>query len=368
MPVDNSQLTQEEVDFLGQATLSRRIANRGDVVALDRIESGVFQYALSKAKSFGNPVQGGFRFYVKGNRNQRIQWWQGADILTFDNQSTLSDMVFDVGKGHMGFELLYDTIERNGIRIKYGAKGVRNGGADESVVERTQNIIEQTFDDVEYAWMNDVRMRFMTDNADEPRCFTGRAGLIDPTANTTGLIGKRPRSNRLFQHQLVTGVTKDTLMLAFFKLIRSCNRRAGTSKIDYITCGDEVYNTLVDLFVGSSTVAGKFDFRAAQDKAMKKGEKYNISMPQDCFQYEDTLIVNDPVYQLLSQAYPSANPSWEKRMEFWNFSHFGVVPVVTEMDVPHSMPHNQRVMRQSKHGEWAVWCDQPSTQGVLILA
>ena len=118
MPVDNSQLTQEEVDFLGQATLSRRIANRGDVVALDRIESGVFQYALSKAKSFGNPVQGGFRFYVKGNRNQRIQWWQGADILTFDNQSTLSDMVFDVGKGHMGFELLYDTIERNGIRCR----------------------------------------------------------------------------------------------------------------------------------------------------------------------------------------------------------------------------------------------------------
>lgn len=366
MPVDNTQLTQEEVDFLAQATLSRRIANRGDVVALDRIDSGVFQYALSRAKAFGNPVQGGFRFHVKGNRNQRIQWWQGADILTFGQEHTVSDMVFDVGKGHMGFEILYDTIERNGIRIKYGQKGVRNGGADEAVVERVLNIIEETMDDIEYAWMNDIRKRFMTDNADEPRCFTGRAGIIDPTTNTTGLIGKRPRTNRMFQHQLVTGVTKDTLQLAFFKLMRSCNRRAGNSKIDYVTCGDEVYNILVDLFSGSSTVAGKFDYRAAVDKAMKKGEKFNIAMPQDAFMYEDTLIVNDPVYQELARDYPSANPSWEKRMEFWNFTHFGVVPVVTEMDVPHNMPHNQRVMRQSKHGEWTVWCNKPSTQGVLI--
>lgn len=365
MPVDSTSLTQEEIDFLAQATLSRRIANRGDVDALDRVQSGTFKYAVSRAKSFGPPVQGGFRFYVKGNRNQRIQWWQGADLLTFDNQQTLSDMVFDVGKGHMGYEIIYDTIERNGIRVDYN-KGIREGQSDRSVLERVVNIIEQTMDDVEYAWENDLRKRFMTDNADEPKAFTGRAGLIDATTNTTGSIGRRSRTNRLFQHQLITGVTADNIGPAFFRMIRAANRRAGGTKIDWISCGDAVYNTLVQLFMGTGTSAGKFDYRSARDMAMKKGEKYNIGLPQDCFAYEDTLIVNDPVYELLDIDYPTAN--WSKRMDFWNFSHFGILPVISDVTVPHAMPYNQRLMRTSVHGEWTVWCNAPSTQGVMVLA
>jgi hypothetical protein len=367
MPIDNLSLTQEEIDFLAQATLSRRIANRGDVTALDRVESGTMKYALQRAKNFGPPVQGGFRFYVKGNRNQQIQWWQGADILTFDNQQTLSDMVFDVGKGHMGWELIYDTVERNGIRVDY-RRGLRKGEGDRSVLERVQNIVEQTMGDVEYAWMNDLRLRFMTANLDQPKCFVGRDGLIDPTTNTTGSIGRRPRSNSLFRHQLATGVTKTNFMLAMFKIIRQANRRAGGTKIDYISCGDEVYNMLVDLFSGTDTVAGKFDYRSARDLAMKRGEKMNVALPQDCFAYEDMFIVNDPVYELLDQRYPTAAVPYAKRMDLWNFSHFGILPVITEMDVPHPMPDNQRLSRTSRHGEWTVWCDAPSTQGVLILA
>lgn len=366
MTVDNTGLTQEEIDFLAQATLSRRIANRGDVTPMDRIESGVMKYALARAKKFGNPVQGGFRFYVKGNRNQRIQWWQGADLLTFDNQANLSDMVFDVGKGHMGYELVYDTIERNGIRVDYN-KGIREGGSEASVLEKVVNIIEQTMDDVEYAWMLDLQTRFMGSNSDEPRCFSGREALIDPTTNTTGLIGKRARTNKMFQHQLITGLTADTLMTGFFKMIRQCNRRAAGSKVDYISCGDDVYNMLVDLFQGTSTVAGKFDYRAAREWAQKKGEKLNIAMPQDCFAYEDTLIVNDPIYEQMALRYPAATPAWGKRIDFWNFSHYGIIPVISEMNVPHPMPYNQRLQRTSVHGEWTEWCDLPSSQGVGVL-
>ena len=376
MPVDNTQLTQEEIDFLAQATLSRRIANRGEVTALDHVESGTFKYALQRAKKFGNPVQGGYRFYVAGNRGQKIQWWQGADILTFANKQTLTDMVFDVGKGHYGWELIYDTIERNGIRIDYNSKGIRSGDSgSRPMLETVQNIIEQTMEQVEYDWMNDLRKRFMYTNTDQAKCFTGRWGLIDPTTNSTGTIGKRSRTNRLFQHQLVTAVTVDNIMRQFFILTRNANRRAGGTKIDYISCGDSAYNLLVDLFTASAgagggmtgSVAGKFDYRAAQDYAMKKGEKYNISLPQDCFAYQDTLIVNDPVYSLLKDDYPSFAVDPAKIIDFWNFSHFGVCSVVDEMNVPHAMPYNQRLARTSKHGEWTVWCDLPSSQGTMVL-
>ena len=377
MPVDNTSLTQEEIDYLAQATISRRIAKRGEVTALDRVESGTLSYALGRAKSFGPPVQGGFRFYVKGNRGQKIQWWQGADILTFANKQTLSDMVFDVGKGHYGYELIYDTIERNGIRVDYN-KGIREGGSDKAVLEKVINIIEQTMDDVEYDWMNDLRKRFLYTNSDQPLAFTGRWGLIDPTTNSTGTIGKRSRTNRLFQHQLVTGINADSVMRQFYILTRNANRRAGGTKIDYISCGDTAYNLLVDLFcnTGSNTaaagmtgaIAGKLDYARAQDYAMKKGEKYNVSLPQDCFAYQDTLIVNDPVYSLLKDDYPSYAVDPAKIIDFWNFSHFGILPVVEDMTVPHNMPYNQRLMRTSKHGEWTVWCDLPSSQGSMVLA
>jgi hypothetical protein len=367
MPVDNTAFTQEEIDFLAQATLSRRIAKKGEVQPLDRIESGTFKFAMQRAKNFGPPVQGGFRFYVKGNRGQKVQWWQGADILTFENKSTLSDMVFSVGKGHMGYELLYDTIERNGIRVNYN-RGIREGQSDKAVVERVVNIIEQTMDDVEYNYLSEMRKHFFKSNIDQPKCFTGLDGLFPATTNNTGTIGQRPRSNRLFQHQLYTGVTKDNLMLAFFKLVRAANRRAGGTKIDYIACGDNFYNTLVDLFAGASTTAGKFDYRSARDMAMKKGEKYNVSLPQDCFAYEDTLIVNDPVFEELDLENPTLSPTWANQARFFNFSHFGIIPVIDEMQVPHAMPYNQRLERVSLHCEFVEWSDLPSSQGVMVLA
>lgn len=371
MPVDNTALTQEEIDFLAQATLSRRIANRGDVTALDRVQPSTLKYALGRAKTFGPPVQGGFRFYVKGNRGQKLQWWQGADILTFANKQTLSDMVFDVGKGHYGYEILYDTIERNGIRVDY-TKGIREGQSDKSVLERVVNIIEQTLDDVEYDNNIDLAKRFMRANTDQPRCFTGRDGLIGAT-NTSGTIGKRSRTNKMFQHYVSTGISADTLMTEVFKLVRNCNRFAGGTEIDYWSCGDQVYDLLVNLFCNTAaaggmtgSVAGKVDYARAQDVAFKKAEKYNITLPQDSFCYKDKIIVNDPTYFVLNEENPTEN--WGKRLDLWNFSHFGIIPVISEQTVPHPMPYNQRLQRTSLHGEWTCWCDMPRSQGLLFVA
>lgn len=373
MPVDSTALTQEEIDFLAQATLSRRIANGGDVQPLDRIESGTLKFLLKKAKDQGPPVQGGYRFYVKGNRGQKIQWWQGADILTFESKQTLNDLRFDVGKGHMGYELLYDLIERNGIRVDYN-RGIREGKSDRKVLEKVVNIIDQTIEDVQYNWMQELRKHIFKSNVDQPRCFTGIDGLFPATSNSTGTIGTRPRSNPLFRHTLTTSVSVDTMMKSFFTQVRAQHRRSQGSKIDWIACGDTFYNTLVDLFTAAAgaggmtgTVAGKFDYRAAQEYAMKKGEKYGVSLPQDCFAYEDIVIVNDPVFEELDIENPTASPAWGKRAYFLNTSHMGIISVVNEMVVPHPMPYNQRLERVSYHGEYTMWCDLPVSQGVMVL-
>jgi hypothetical protein len=374
MAVDNTALNQEEIDFLAQATLSRRVANRGDVDALDRVESGLFKFALARAKSFGPPVQGGFRFFVKGNRGQKVQWWQGDDILTFANKQTMSDMVFDVGMGHYGWELLYDTIKRNGIPVDFNAKGLP-GGKSPAVLERVANIIDETLDDVEYDWMDDLRRRFMRSNADQPRCFTGRDGLIG-TANTTGTIGKRSRTNKMFQHFVSTSCTVDTIGKEVWSMWRNIERYGG--KIELMSCGDAVYDLMYNLMchtaanasggpgMTGSTFGGKVDFARANEFAMKQGEKYNIALPQNCFAYQGKIIMNDPIYALLHEEYPTE--AWNKRMDLWDFRHFGIVPVIDKQTIQHPMPYNQRLSRSSLHGEWAVWCNKPRTQGVITVA
>lgn len=367
MPIDDTALTQGEIDFLAQATLSKRIADGGTVVPLDRIESGTVKYLLKRAQDKGVPVQGGFRFYVKGNRGQKIQWWQGADILTFENRQNLTDMQFDVGKGHYGYELLYDMIERNGIRVDYN-RGMREGASDRRVLEKVVSIIEQTVDDVAYDWMSELRKHVFKSNVDQPRCFTGIDGLFPATTNTTGLIGRRSRTSPLFRHQLFTGITADNVMEAFFQIIRALHRRAGNTKVDWIACGDNFFDLLVRLFSGTSTVAGKFDYRSARDHAMKLGERYNVGLPQNCFAYEDILIVNDPVFEELDNEQPTANPRWSNRCYFFNTKHMGILPVVREMVVPHAMPYNQRLERVSYHGEYTMWCNRPNAQGLMVLA
>ncbi len=366
MPLTTAAMTQEEIDFLAVATLSPKIVDDGHVTPLDRINSPTQAFLMKNAKKTGNPVQGGFRFNVKGNRGQKITWWDGADILPFESKQTLNKMEFFVGKGHLGDELLYDLIERTGIRVDY-KKGINEGAHDAETLERVVNIIKENADDIRYNWTQEVRKHIWLDNAAFPKAFSGVDSLFPASTNSTGSIGGRSRTNKLFRHQLMTGVTVDTFMLAFFQMIRRCNRRANGSKINWVACGDTFYDMMVNAFVGTSTVAGKFDFRAAQDRAMKQGEKYSISLPQDCFMYGDLVIVNEPVFEEIDDENNPATP-FGKRCYFFNTDHFGLIPVLSDVVVPHGMPYNQRLQRTSYHGEMTEWCNLPQSQGVMVMS
>lgn len=366
MPSGTTSLTQEELDLLTATVLSKRIANGGDVNAIDRINAPCVDYLLGRAKEIGAPTNDGYKFMVAGRRGQRIQWWDGADLLTFENRHSISEMQFDVGRGHMGYELIYQLLERAGIRIDY-TKGIREGGAaPKASLQVVVNILEHHLDQVMFDYKIDLAKRFWRANTDQVKCFGGVDSLFPATGNTTGSVGGRARSNPLYRHQLTTGVTKSNFMLAFFRLIRLCKRKAQKGGIEYMACGDFIYDLLTDLFSGTDTVAGKFDYRSTRDMALAKGEKMNVALPQDCFMYEGVMIVNDPLFEELDVDEPSASPTWSKRLYAFNPNHFGIIPVKDMEKVSHGMPYNQRLERWSLHGEYTEWTNQPGTQGVLV--
>lgn len=371
MPISVSTptLSQEEVDYVTQAVLSKRIANGADVQALDRIESPLVDMLFAKSKELGPPVNGGFRFYVKGNRGQELQWWDGADILTFESRHTLTDMQFNSARCHLGYELLYAFLEAQGIRVTYG-KGIGSGDGKADLMEVAVKVIEDHLDTVMYNYKQKLRQAICLSGAAGTKNLIGIDGLFPITGNTTGSIGGRSRTNERFRHYLKTGVTKDTVAQEFFKMVRSQTRRSGNKRPSIIAAGDLFYDMLVDLFVGTSTVAGKFDYRSARDKAEQKGEKYNISLPQynNAFMYENTMIVNEPLFEEMDTIDTGAAIPWSKRCYSFITENFGVVPVMDQMLVKHAMPYNQRLERASLHGEYVEWCNLPNAQAVMTAA
>lgn len=362
-----AQFTAEEIDFLAVGVLSPKIIDKGEVTPLDQIDSPTYNYLMRKSKkSAGNPLLGGFRFMVKGNRGQKITWWDGADILPFESHQTVSKMDFFTGKGHLGNELLYSIIEQTGVKLDY-RRGITEGGHEKRDVQSIVNLIEETSDDIRYNWIQELRKHVWLDNVAQQKCFGGVDALFPVTSNSTGVIGGRSRSDVNFRHQLITGVTPDTVQLSFHQMIRKCTRRAHGTKIDWVACGDYFYDILVSLFTGNSTTAGKIDYRVARDDALAYGEKYNIGIPQEAFMYQNVMIVCEPVFEELDNENSFATP-FGHRCYFFNSKHMGLIPVMEDMVVPHGMPYNQRLQRTSYHGEMTMWSNLPGSQGVMTAA
>ena len=374
MPVTVDGFTQEELDYLIYATLSEKVALDGSVTPLDRIDTPTYNYLMRKAKKTGDPVRGGFRFNVKGKREQALQWWDTNDILSFEEHLPGTTMTFYVGKSHLGDTISYDLVERTGIRIDYN-RGIREGAQRRQTVERVVDVIKEIADDIKYDSRLELAKTIMQANAATPKAPIGLDGLIPLNSPTAGTVGGKSRSNAMFQHNVPAAAwTRDNLLSNLQTFVKVCQRRSNGRRIDWITCGDDFYQFIVDIFSGAgasaaaNTSAGKFDFRSARDKAMAMGEKYKIGLPQDCFMYEDKMIVNDPVFDELNRVDPTGGSiPWPKRCYFLCTDYIGVIPVLSDMVVPHPMPYNQRVQHTSYHGELALFSILPNAQGVAYV-
>lgn len=372
MPITQDALTQDELDYLTYATLSEKVANKDEVIPLDRIDLPTYNWFMRKAKKSGDPVRGGWRINVKGTRDQKLTWWDGMDILPFEERYTGDAMRFYVGKAHFGDTMPFDFVERLGIRIDYN-RGIKPGGRSPETLERVVNVLKENADDIKYNISLETAKSLFKSNVDQPKAFVGIDGLMPITNPTGGTIGGLSRSNPIFQHRVSTGWTADNILANIAEFVTLLQRRANGRKIDYIACGDYFYSLLVNVFMGAAgsggmtgTVAGKWDYRAAQEKAMKKGEKYNIGLPQDCFAYQDILIVRDPIFEQLHREDSTAG--WPSRAYFFCSDYIYILPVMNDIVVPHPMPYSQRVQFTSYHSELSLALVVPNSCGVATVS
>lgn len=365
--VTEAALNADELQYLQNVVLSDKILNDGKVTKIDRTDSPVYNMLVAKSQKSHQPANGGFDIFVSGNRSQKITWWDGRDILPFGSEETTMKMNYKIGRGHLGVEFLLDLMARCGVQVDY-SRGIRKGGGERRArqAEVAVRVIEDHWDDIRYNWTNELRKTVWNDNTSTPKAFTGIRGLLPPSTTHTGTIGGLPRSNPLLQHNVVSSITIDNVELAFSQMWRKITRRANVSASDYIVAaGDNFYDMLVDLYVGTSTRTGKADYKMRQDYAKQMGEKMGIGLPPEAFVTDEgVLIVNDPTFEELQSEFAPAT-SWADLCWFVCTKHLRLIPVL-EQTISHAVPYNQRVSHTSFHGEMTVVCDHPRSCGILV--
>jgi hypothetical protein len=365
----NEFITTEELQALAEIALAPKIME--GITPLDQITYPTFDALMAKSpKGEIQSVQGAYRFEVKGTRPQRVNYYDGAQKLKFEGHFTPFHLDFDVGKGHFGDLLVIDVVERAGIKVNYSQE-LRQGGVSREKQNVVLDILRTNKDDIDRAIKLDTARRALTANFDSPKCFSGLDALLPVTSNSSGTIGKVSRALPILRHQLITGVTGDTVQVAFGQMERLLeDGSAGEGDANLIVCGDNWFDLLVDLYGGTTTRPGRtrIEINSAQAKDRALADKFQVGFPMDSFVGPNgQLIVRDPLFRKLD-GWENPAVLWANRMYFLNLNHLMFVTEKHNEMINHGMPYDQRVNYSSTHNAGALCLKAPASCGVMIKA
>jgi hypothetical protein len=371
---DHSTLSAEQFGEILLAARESTIVNWGkDPVALERFKIPSYDKFIGSRQT-DIALRGEYKVQVKGNRGGALQAYSGLDLLTnFGNYATSFDLTYGVGNIHLGDSISVQELEEAGVPVDL-TRGTSEGRMpvrlDSAAKLASKNFAKQKQEDLEWNWRVELAYGMWSANANDSKMFPGLDGLIPVTTNSTGTIGGKSRSNPLLRHQLITGVTIDTLELNLTRLVRQCNDVTGDAGgyTNYCPTGDDVFDMLADLYLGTSTRAGKIDRQMASDRAKEMAAKWGIGIPDDSWYLPTVgMIIREPLFKRLQEREAPAT-SWTKRLYALNTSVMDFYGPRHAEYIYHPMPHNQRVLRTSLEGRYGWVIKKPNSLGVLALA
>lgn len=365
MPITTDSITLEQLSYLTHAVLSETVVNKDSPIPLGRRDYYLYNRLAKASKMQPSLDKGGVRINVKGLREQGYTWWDGTDILPFEEHYNGDAMRFYVGKGHFGDMLPHDFAERAGVKIDYSSGKGTNVSSDATT--RLVNLLKDKADDINFARSRDLSKMIYKANSDKVKAFVGLMGLHPVLNPTYGDIGGLSRSNPLYQHYVdSTAWTVDNIQIRLPAMYDILTSQSNGINPNICVVGDNMYDLMQSLFSGSSSVAGKLDYRMAHERAMKAGEKYNIALPQDCFMYQEVMITRDATLRELHREDPSFG--WANLFLLFNDETTYLIPVRKDVQIEHPVPYNQRVSFKSWHDELLLVSCMPNSFGIATTA
>jgi len=376
MPVTSNEfITTGELDFLNEAIpAGTEVRNKGDATLLEQWDTPMLNMAMRKAESpsSGEFVGGGISYLVTPPRSQRMEFYDGLQKLKFQFDANVARCKFYSGKAHMGDMMPIDFLERLGLKLKLSDE-IRPGALRGLGAEKTGvlvNHLKMNWDKLVLAWKTDLACRAWSPNSDAPKAWAGFFGIFSQTSASSGTHGGQPKSNPLFRHQLITGITGDTAEDSFMRLelalSDACVGEGGSNRICF--CGDEVFFTLSTLFLGNRTSKGILDRTWATEQAQVRKGALKIGIPTDSFMTANgTLVTREPIFKLLDRIENPAVP-YAKTFAMIDWNHLEFLSGRNMEYLDRGMPIDQMVRFGSLLGSYVMGSDKPSTIGVGVMS
>ncbi len=372
---DRSSLSLSEITEVLTLARDSSIVNKGDeVILLEATNTPTFNYYKKNIRD-GLPTRGEYKAIVSGKRNGQLQVYSGRDLLAFTGYDTSFELTYGLGADHLGDECTAQQFEESGVSIAWEestSKGQQPSRIDPKAKAAAVNFAKKRYAEFAENYHQENNFLFWQSNAVlGPKSWPGIDSMCSATSNSSGVVGGKSQGNPLLRHQLITGVTIDTLELNVTRmmlLLKDAGQSAGAVK--YICgCGNDVFLMLADLYLGTSLRAGKIDRMMASERAAAMGEKWGIGLDDDSFVIPGVgMIVREQSFAQIDIREPSAPVAWRKKMFFLPTKSLYLAGPRHATMIAHPMPHNQEVLKMSLKGKKCLVNERPNLLGLICLA
>ncbi len=310
--------TSQEVADAGKIGLDYYLRNN----PIDQVktEDPLFNALSSRKKS----APGAKQFIVEQLRaryQSNFQWFNGAQIVTFNRRQTIEQANYAWRSAHDGFALDEDRLLQNGISVTDDNAQRGNASADEMV--SLTNLIEEQSTALREGFLDAFCRAIHLDGTQSPDAITGVDALVSTTP-TTGIVGGINRAtsgNEYWRNYGVTGLTVttttgnvlDTMEIGWRYNIRNGGRPA------FIEAGGDFIDGLRGFMLRTYGAGGGMSYSNAPFAK-------SIDMGTESMSFHGVPIVWNPKFDDL-QALTGAATSWLKRAYMLNLNFLKLRPL-----------------------------------------
>jgi len=269
---------------------------------------------LTKMKKEGGTSRGVVTIKYKRDGGLTLQFWEGRDILQFQEARIDFELTFPYAQVHLGEELVHQELEDAGYVVvpnapRGGSLGTKNS-KDENF--RLVNLLEEKMEEMQDNWDREMDKTFLLDGSQDPLAPVGLDGLM-PVDPTSGTLGGKFRTDPLIQHQVATGITTGVggnLDQTFNQLIRAANlnSRGFKGRINFMMTGAEGLDRYI-----SYAKANNFEYKAGIEGI----SKMDVGVADSAVHFQGTPIIHNPTMDDLATTDAA---DWGKRFYMLNSS------------------------------------------------
>jgi len=322
--------TAEEITELGYSSLNYYLKNNPiDQIAQQR---PLLKRLMAGKKSFpgGNDS---IVEQIRKSYDSGMQWFQGADEVTYNTKNTLDQVKFPWKGCHDGFSMSEDYLLSNGITVTDSGTPSTNSRGERL---RLTNLFKEAMETLRLGFEEALDQN-LHETSTVPEVIDGLESLVslDPT-NVIGGIDRNVAGNEYWKNHVALAIAQAEMINTMEGLWRKCIINGGAP--DFIIAGAN----FVDMF--RNAAKGEISRYMVQQTIAATPGEYDPSTKQSNgatftgLHFQGVPIMYDPTFEVLDAMPGAPTEEWTNRCYFLNMKHMKLRPAEGHDMIPRKPP------------------------------